>query len=127
MLWQLSIKNLAIIDDITIEFGDGFNVLTGETGAGKSIIIDAIGLILGGRADRDMIRSGENAAAVDAIFEIDENQALIDKLKESDCYDEYEPQLLISRANICKWKKCKPHKWETCYDWLFTGYFAIFN
>lgn len=97
MLWQLSIKNLAIIDDITIEFGDGFNVLTGETGAGKSIIIDAIGLILGGRADRDMIRSGENAAAVDAIFEIDENQALIDKLKEFDCYDEYEPQLLISR------------------------------
>ena len=52
MLWQLNIKNLAIIDDISIEFTDGFNILTGETGAGKSIIIDAINLVLGARADR---------------------------------------------------------------------------
>ena len=59
MLGYLSIRNLALIDNITIEFGDGLNILTGETGAGKSIIIDAVGLILGERADKDMIQTGE--------------------------------------------------------------------
>ena len=58
MLSYLSIHNLALIDNLTIEFGDGLNILTGETGAGKSIIIDAVGLILGERADREMIQTG---------------------------------------------------------------------
>lgn len=97
MLWQLNIKNLAIIDDISIEFGEGFNILTGETGAGKSIIIDAINLILGARADRDLIRTGENSASVDAIFTIENNTELIDKLKELELYDEYEQELIVSR------------------------------
>lgn len=97
MLWQLSIKNLAIIDDINIEFGDGFNILTGETGAGKSIIIDAINLILGGRADRNLIRSGQSSASVDAVFTIDGNEKLIDRLKEIDLYDENSDEILISR------------------------------
>lgn len=97
MLWQLNIKNLAIIDDISIEFTDGFNILTGETGAGKSIIIDAINLVLGARADRELIRTGENAASVDAIFTVDGNEKLIAALRELDIFDEDESELFISR------------------------------
>ncbi len=70
MLRELHIKNFSIIDDATIEFGDGFNVLTGETGAGKSIIINALSLALGERAGGDFIRSGEKEAVVEAFFDI---------------------------------------------------------
>jgi len=70
MLRELHIKNFAIIDDLTIEFGKGFNVLTGETGAGKSIIISALCLALGERATGEIIRSGEKEALVEAFFEL---------------------------------------------------------
>jgi len=69
VLWQLNIKNLAIIDDISIEFTKGLNVLTGETGAGKSIILDAMNLILGARADKELIRNGASQAVVEAVFD----------------------------------------------------------
>lgn len=68
MLKELNIKNFAIIDDLTVPFGPGFNVLTGETGAGKSIIVQALGLILGDRAAADVVRSGEKEAVVCAVF-----------------------------------------------------------
>ena len=71
MLKELRIKNLAIIGDLSVSFGEGLNVLTGETGAGKSIIVDALGLALGHRAQADMIRSGEEEASVQAYFEHD--------------------------------------------------------
>src|SRR4030043_2320479 len=71
MLRELKIKNLAIIDDLTVRFEGGFNVLTGETGAGKSIIVDSLGLALGSRAQSDLIRSGEKEAVVQAYFEIE--------------------------------------------------------
>ncbi|HIJ80325.1 MAG TPA: DNA repair protein RecN [Desulfuromonadales bacterium] len=70
MLTDLTIKNIAIIDTLQISFREGLTVLTGETGAGKSIIIDAVGLIMGGRATADLIRSGEEEAAVEALFDI---------------------------------------------------------
>ncbi len=70
MLRQLSIQNLAVITDLNMEFGPGFNVLTGETGAGKSILIDAIGLALGQRADSDAVRVGQPRAQVDAEFRV---------------------------------------------------------
>ncbi len=70
MLRELHIKNFSIIDDVNIEFGNGFNVLTGETGAGKSIIIDALCLALGERAAGEFIRSGEKEAVVEAFFDI---------------------------------------------------------
>ncbi|MEM9776507.1 MAG: AAA family ATPase, partial [Chloroflexota bacterium] len=70
MLQELAIHNFAIISDLTIEFGDGFNILTGETGAGKSIILDAVSLILGGRADGGHIRAGESKAQVEATFSL---------------------------------------------------------
>lgn len=57
MLLQLFIKNIALIDQIELSFGKGLHVMTGETGAGKSIVVDAMSLILGGRADRDLIRT----------------------------------------------------------------------
>lgn len=69
MLKELHIKNVAVIDEIRIEFESGFNVLTGETGAGKSILIDSINMALGGRCSRDIIRSGCDFALVDLCFE----------------------------------------------------------
>jgi DNA repair protein RecN (Recombination protein N) len=71
MLRELRIKNFAIIDDLRVGFGKGLNVITGETGAGKSIIVDSLGLALGGRAQSDLIRSGEKEAIVQAYFETD--------------------------------------------------------
>lgn len=70
MLTELYIKNFAIIDELTISFHDGLNILSGETGAGKSIIIGAVSLILGDRASADMIRSDEDSATVEALFDI---------------------------------------------------------
>ncbi len=63
MLAELRIHDLAIIDDLTLAFGPGFNVLTGETGAGKSIIIDAVGLLLGDRASQEIVRGGADRAS----------------------------------------------------------------
>jgi len=71
VLKELIIKNFAIIDDLTVRFERGFNVLTGETGAGKSIIVDALGLALGSRAQSDLVRSGEQEATVQAYFEVE--------------------------------------------------------
>jgi DNA repair protein RecN (Recombination protein N) len=70
MLSELLIRNFAIIDRLQVAFGPGFNVLTGETGAGKSIIIDAVGLLLGDRARPDLIRNGEEEASVEALFDL---------------------------------------------------------
>ena len=69
MLRFLSIRHLAVIDRLELEFEPGLNVLTGETGAGKSILVGAVGLLLGGRASADLVRTGEETAAVEAIFE----------------------------------------------------------
>jgi DNA repair protein RecN (Recombination protein N) len=72
MLTELHIRDLAIITDIHLELGSAFNVLTGETGAGKSIILDAVSLILGGRADTSLIRAGSDKAVVEATFHLQE-------------------------------------------------------
>ena len=68
MLDFLHIENIAVAKKLDIEFGNGFNVLTGETGAGKSIIIDSIGALLGAKISKDMIRHGEDRAVVSAFF-----------------------------------------------------------
>ena len=73
MIKQLTIKNLAIIDDITIDFEDGFNVLTGETGAGKSIIIDALSLIFGARANNEIIAHGKESAFISVCLYLNDN------------------------------------------------------
>ncbi|PRR82972.1 DNA repair protein RecN [Clostridium vincentii] len=71
MLIQLNIKNFALIEEITIEFREGFNILSGETGAGKSILIDAIDYVLGGKFSKDLIRTGKDRTYVEAIFSLD--------------------------------------------------------
>lgn len=68
MLSQLYIKNLAVIQEVTVELSEGLNVFTGETGAGKSVIIGAINAILGGRVFKDQVRTGEHKACVSALF-----------------------------------------------------------
>lgn len=68
MLLELKIQNFTIIDDVTIEFTEGMNILTGETGSGKSIIIDALSTVLGGKAYKEMIKSGADSAFVEAVF-----------------------------------------------------------
>ena len=70
MLRFLRIRNLAVIEAVEVEFEPGFNVLTGETGAGKSILVEAVGLLLGARASADLVRTGETQATIEAIFEI---------------------------------------------------------
>ena len=69
MLRELYIKNVAVIEDVHIEFNEGLNVLTGETGAGKSIIIDSINMILGERTSRDFVRHNSDRARVQAVFD----------------------------------------------------------
>jgi DNA repair protein RecN (Recombination protein N) len=69
MLRFLEIRNLAVIETVEVEFGPGLNVLTGETGAGKSILVEAVGLLLGGRASPDLVRTGADCATLQAIFE----------------------------------------------------------
>ena len=76
MLTELNIKNFAIIDQLRVTFGTGFNVLTGETGAGKSILVDALNLLLGGRASAEMIRTGQEEASVEAFFDLPEEDVL---------------------------------------------------
>jgi DNA repair protein RecN (Recombination protein N) len=84
MLRYLSIRNLAVIEALEIEFGPGLNVLTGETGAGKSILVEAVGLLVGGRASPDLIRTGEETATVQAIFDQGDGEELIVRREISD-------------------------------------------
>ena len=103
MLQLLHIENIAIIERADILFGGGFNALTGETGAGKSIVIDAISAILGERAYRDMIRTGANKATVRAVF------TGVPKLQWfEDNGVEYDPETIVQREifldgkNVCR-------------------------
>ncbi|MDR0299829.1 MAG: DNA repair protein RecN [Streptococcaceae bacterium] len=82
MLQELSIKNFAIIEEISLSFTNGMTILTGETGAGKSIIIDAMNLLLGERSSSSFVRHGATKAEIEALFFASENQALTDKLAE---------------------------------------------
>lgn len=99
MLSELSIRNFAIIDDLRLRFAAGFNVLTGETGAGKSIILDAVTLVLGGRADTTAIRSGSDEAYVEAVFRLDLTlqRVLAPVLQAEGLDDESEEYLVLAR------------------------------
>ena len=95
MLQNLHVKNLALIDEIEVEFGDGLNILTGETGAGKSIILGSVNLALGGRYTKDILRQGADYGFVELTFQV-ENERQIRKLKELDIYPE-EGSVVLSR------------------------------
>lgn len=96
MLVQLTISNFAIISHLEINLKPGLNILSGETGAGKSIIINAANLILGGRASADLIRTGAQEARVEALFSLPENPFLTDFM--SDCGLPFDGELLIKRT-----------------------------
>ena len=82
MLTELRIRNFAIIESLTLPLGEGFNVLSGETGAGKSIIVGALGFLLGERGSSDLIRTGADKAMVEGVFDIDKSSAIAEMIDE---------------------------------------------
>src|SRR5215469_5830674 len=96
MLTELRIRNFAIIDTLALPLAPGFNVLSGETGAGKSIIVGALGLLLGERASADVIRSGAERAAVEGTFDISERSE-IRALLDQHGIDADEPTVVLKR------------------------------
>jgi DNA repair protein RecN (Recombination protein N) len=97
MLIEIQIRNFAIIEELTLRFGPGLNVLTGETGAGKSIIVDAVNLLLGGRATGDMIRAGAERAEIEGQFQAGERMAAISPLLEAEGLDSEEDFIFLAR------------------------------
>lgn len=99
MLEELSVRNYALIENLTLSFEDGLNILTGETGAGKSIIVGSLSFLLGAKADAEVIRTGSDEAAVSAVISVDDkNRDLLAWLKEREI--ETEDGKLIVRRNI---------------------------
>ncbi|MGA7295221.1 MAG: AAA family ATPase, partial [Terriglobales bacterium] len=98
MLTELRLENYAVIDNVVIEFAAGLNLLTGETGAGKSILIDALGLLLGEKASSDVIRTGTERAVVAAVFESEGAAARsIDAILEANGLDSENGSLILRR------------------------------
>ena len=100
MLLELTIENIALIEQLRIEFAKGFNVLTGETGAGKSIVVDSVNLALGGRADRDIIRTGAEKGSVQALFDIAGNEKAIEYAREQGI--EAEDGMIVVRRELSR-------------------------
>jgi len=100
MLKSLKIKNIAIVEDITVNFDTGLNIITGETGAGKSVITGSLNLILGMRADKSMIRTGETKCTVEATFQLEQNSPIFTILDDSGI--DIEDNLLVIRRVISK-------------------------
>ncbi|MBT7069140.1 MAG: AAA family ATPase, partial [Verrucomicrobia bacterium] len=99
MLQTLRVKNLAIVENIRVDFADGLNVITGETGAGKSVVVGALGLILGERADKSLIRSGEERCGVEAFFQLADSGE-VDTLLEDLGLDPCEDGVLVIRRLV---------------------------
>lgn len=95
MLSRLTIKNVALIENADISFGEGLNVLSGETGAGKSVILDSVNFVLGAKADRSMIRYGETECMVKAEFFVSESSKAVETLREMDI--DTDGEIIISR------------------------------
>ncbi len=98
MLSELRIVNFALIEQLNLQFQSGFTVLTGETGAGKSLLIDAIALLVGGRASTDQIRSGEEEAQLEASFHLPDTHPLIRRLRAQDLIGPHGSELILRRV-----------------------------
>ena len=103
MLVELRLENYAVIDNLAVEFGAGLNLLTGETGAGKSIVIDAIGLLMGEKASPDLVRFGAERAVISAVFEIEAiSEKLVSCILENNGIDADEANLILRREIAAK-------------------------
>ena len=106
MLRSLHVKNLALIRETEVEFGEGLNILTGETGAGKSLLIGSVNLALGGKFEKDMLRRGEESGLVELVFDCEEER-LAEKLKSMDLEPSEDGTVILSRKlssgkSICR-------------------------
>lgn len=98
MLAELRIANFALIEQLNLQFQPGYTVLTGETGAGKSLLIDAIGLLVGGRASADQIRSGEEEAILEAAFQLTSRHPLLEQLRAKGLVGADDTELILRRV-----------------------------
>lgn len=107
MILSMRMRNIALIEELTLEFGEGLHVMTGETGAGKSIVVDAVNLVLGGRADRELIRTGTDKAWVEAVFDA-YDQPAVKAWAEAQAIDDYDGTVTLYREitrtgrNLCR-------------------------
>ena len=122
MLAHLHVKNLALIEEIEVEFGPGLNILTGETGAGKSILLGSMQLILGAKTSKNMIRENASYALVELLFQV-ENEKALETLKALDICPE-DGQVLLSRKIMdgrSRNKYCRSDEGRCCmpfgYPW----------
>jgi len=98
MLLELRLENYAVIDHLAVEFAPGLNLLTGETGAGKSILIDALALLMGDKASPDIIRFGTDRAVISAVFEVEGGaEKLVARILESNGIDSEDESLILRR------------------------------
>ncbi|WP_066193052.1 MULTISPECIES: DNA repair protein RecN [Gracilibacillus] len=100
MLTELSIRNFAIIDELSISFNKGLTVLTGETGAGKSIVIDALGLLIGGRGSVEYVRHGEKKAEIEGLFIVEDNDHPVYRMTKDFGFEIKEDQMLVLHRTI---------------------------
>ena len=135
MLEYLRIRNLALVEDIELEFGPGLNVLTGETGAGKSLILKALGFLLGDRLEANMVRHGAERAQVEAIFRLDESEMILrreltcessrtrlyinDKLHALDAVKDLRPQLVSMTSQHAQQALLQPASQSALIDDIF--------
>ena len=109
MLIELRIQDYAVIDNLSLDVAPGLNALSGETGAGKSIIVGALSLLLGGRASSDVVRIGASRASVEAVFDVSEEPAAREHLEIMGL--EAEDGLLILRREVAaEARRCSPRK-----------------
>ncbi len=106
MLERLVVKNVALIDESDVEFGEGLNILTGETGAGKSILIDSINLALGAKADKNLIRQGAEYAYVELVFSV-QSENVKDELKQMEIFPDEEGNVILQRRIMPGKSSCR--------------------
>ena len=107
MILSMRMRNIALIEELSLEFGEGLHVMTGETGAGKSIVVDAVNLVLGGRAARELIRTGTDKAWVEAVFDASGNEEVA-KWAQAQELDDFDGTVTLYREitrsgrNLCR-------------------------
>src|SRR6266849_5441304 len=103
VLVELRLENYAVIDNVAVEFASGLNLLTGETGAGKSILIDALALLMGDKASPDLVRFGAERAVISAVFEVENgSEKLVSRILENNGIDSDDANLILRREIAAK-------------------------